>query len=198
MHHAIRITLLAAIGLLATRLPKAEARIDEELADELQAMVDKSEKVHRPLLTNRNDSVQIQKAIVQEQQNMKRMKEIVQKYGWPGRTLVGDEGAKNAFLLVVQSNTDRDFQKACLKVMEKEAAKGEVDWKDVAFLTDQLRVLDGLKQRYGTQVKINKGKVTFYAIEDEKNVDKRRKEIGLPPLAEFKKQLEESVKMQMQ
>jgi len=129
---------------------------------------------------------------------MKRMKEIVQKHGWPGRSLVGDDGAKNAFLLVVQSNVDRDFQKTCLKLMEKEAAKGEVEWKDVAFLTDQLRVLDGFKQRYGTQVKINKGKVTFYAIEDEKNVDKRRKEIGLPPLADFKKQLEDSLKTQNQ
>jgi hypothetical protein len=195
MHHVRRIVLLAFLGLAAA-VPPSQARIDEELADELQAMVDKSEKVHRPLLTNPKDSAQIRKAIAQEQQNMSRMKEIVQKYGWPGRSLVGEDGAKNAFLLVVQSNVDRDFQKACLKLMEKEAAKGEVDWKDVAFLTDQLRVLDGRKQLYGTQVKINKGKVTFHSIEDEKNVDKRRKEIGLPPLAEFKKQLEDSLKMQ--
>ncbi len=57
-------------------------------------------------------------------------------------------------------------------------------------------MLDGSEQRYGTQVKIVKGKVTFHPISDVKNVDKRRKEVGLPPLAEFKKQMEESLKMQ--
>src|SRR5262249_10862459 len=102
MHH-VRRAALAAVTILIAGLPAAQALIDEDLADELQAMVEKSEKVHRPLLNNRNDSAQIQKAIAQEQQNMKRMKEIVQKHGWPGRSLVGEDGAKNAFLLVVQS-----------------------------------------------------------------------------------------------
>jgi hypothetical protein len=186
---AVAIAMLVAVPLATA------ASIDEELAEELQAMVEKSEKVHKPLLTKPNDQAQIRKAVAQEQQNMIRMKDIIRKHGWPGKSLVGDDGAKAACLLVVQSNVDREFQKTCLRLMEQEAKKGEVEWKDVAFLTDLLLVLDGYEQRYGTQIKkIDKGKVTFHAIADVKNVDKRRKEVGLPPLAEFKKQLEEALK----
>jgi hypothetical protein len=46
----------------------------------------------------------------------------------------------------------------------------------------------GMPQRYGTQV-INDGKgiATFWQIEDEANVDKRRAEVGYGPLAEHAK-----------
>jgi hypothetical protein len=195
MHQPLRI-LLIVIGFVSAASPAAAARIDEELAEELQTMIEKSEKVHKPLLTKPNDQAQIRKAIAQERENTVRMNEIIRKHGWPGKSLVGDEGAKAAVRLVVQSNADRDFQKACLRLMEQEAKKGEVEWKDVAFLTDVLLVTEGYNQRFGTQFKYKNGKVTFFPIEDAKNVDKRRKEIGLPPMAEFKKQLEETLKTQ--
>ena len=58
--------------------------------------------------------------------NLVRMKEIVAKYGVPSKTLVGDKGAQNAFLLIQHSDSDPAFQAKCLKLMEPMLAKGEV------------------------------------------------------------------------
>jgi hypothetical protein len=55
-------------------------------------------------------------------------------------------------------------------------------------------VADKHKQVYGTQFHEVGGKMEPYPIEDEANVDKRRKEVGLPPLAEYRKLIEEMYK----
>jgi hypothetical protein len=41
---------------------------------------------------------------------------------------------------------------------------------------------------------VKDGKLAPYPIEDEKNVDRRREEVGLPNLAEYRKTLEEVYK----
>ena len=49
---------------------------------------------------------------------------------------------------------------------------------------------EGKKQVYGTQYHSPNGKWEPRPLEDEANVDKRRAEVGLSPLAEYVKQLE--------
>jgi hypothetical protein len=73
----------------------------------------------------------------------------------------------------------------------KAARDGEVTKEDVAFLTDRVLLADGKKQRYGTQFKKVGGRFVPQPIEDEANVDERRKEVGLPSLGEYAKQLSE-------
>ena len=59
----------------------------------------------------------------------------------------------------------------------------------MALLIDRIRVYKGQKQLYGTQVKMESTRQkSFDAIEDEKNVNKRRAEVGLGPLEEYAKQ----------
>ncbi len=41
-----------------------------------------------------------------------RMREIVARVGWPGRRMVGDDGASAAWLLVQHSDTDPGFSAA--------------------------------------------------------------------------------------
>lgn len=115
--------------------------------------------------------------------NRKRLKEIIKEHGWPGKTLVGGDGAKAAWLLVQHADADVNFQRECLRLMEA-APEGEVSPKDVAYLTDRVLVNEGKKQRYGTQMGM---KLEPRPIEDPANVDKRRAEMGLPPLAEYLK-----------
>jgi hypothetical protein len=50
------------------------------------------------------------------------------------------------------------------------------------------------KQVYGTQFREVNGKMEPFPIEDEANVDERRKEVGLPPLAEYRKMIEQLYK----
>jgi hypothetical protein len=83
--------------------------------------------------------------------------------------------------LVQHPDIDAAFQKRCLALMT-EAPPWEVSAKNIAYLTDRVLVNEGREQIYGTQLA---GDVTPPPIEDEANVDVRRKEAGLPPLAEY-------------
>jgi hypothetical protein len=52
-----------------------------------------------------------------------------------------------------------------------------------------------MPQRYGTQGQcVGAGQWEPLPIEDEKNVDKRRKEVGLPTMAEYKQNFKEICK----
>jgi hypothetical protein len=113
-----------------------------------------------------------------------RLKEIMKKHGWPGRSLVGKDGAHAAWLVVQFADRDLAFQKRCLKLM-KAAPKGEVDLQDVAYLTDCVLIAEKKKQLYGTQLQVVKGMFKPRPIQDPAKVDKRRAEMGMAPLAEY-------------
>jgi hypothetical protein len=121
--------------------------------------------------------------------NTKWMKEVIEKHGWPGKSLVGDDGASAAWLMVQHADRDRAFQKKCLALMEAMPA-GEVRGENIAYLQDRVLVGEGKKQRYGTQTTEVDGKFTPSPIEDEEHVDERRKGLGMAPLAEYLKQVE--------
>jgi hypothetical protein len=125
----------------------------------------------------------------EDRKNLLWLKGVVAKHGWPGKSLVGPRGARDAWLLVQHADSDRAFQQACLTKMEA-LPKGEVEPRDVAYLTDRVLIGTGKKQKYGTQASFKEGKVVVSPIEDEEHVDERRKAVGLPPLAEYLKVLE--------
>jgi hypothetical protein len=83
------------------------------------------------------------------------------------------------------------FQKQCLTLLERAVKANEASATDLAYLTDRVLVAENKNQVYGTQFRLVDGKMEPYPIEDEKNVDRRRKEAGLPSLAEYRKALEE-------
>lgn len=113
-----------------------------------------------------------------------RMKQIIAKYGWPGRSLVGAEAAKAAYLIVSHSQ-DLALQKLSLELMMKLGTR-EVENTQIATLTDKVLLAEGKKQRYGQMYDFTAdGKLFSKPIEDEVNVDKRRAELGLEPLAEY-------------
>nr|WP_228371070.1 DUF6624 domain-containing protein [Shewanella piezotolerans] len=76
--------------------------------------------------------------------------------------------------------------------MEKSYLNNEgVSGQQVALLTDRVLIAQGKKQIYGTQADLSEGKVVFSPIEDEANVDKRRKKMNMPPLGLYLKLMEE-------
>jgi hypothetical protein len=74
---------------------------------------------------------------------------------------------------------------------EPDALSGQ----DYALLLDRVLVGEGKPQVYGTQAKrfeAWKGREpVLEPIEDEGNVDKRRAEVGLPPLSEYREMLKQ-------
>ena len=77
-----------------------------------------------------------------------------------------------------------------LALMAPLAAKDEMPKQDFAYLTDQVLVAEGKKQRYGTQLQLENGKLQPAPIEDPAHVDARRRSMGLGPLADYLKELE--------
>ena len=125
--------------------------------------------------------------------NAERVRAIVRQYGWPGTELVGQDGTDAAFLLV--QHADLALQKEMLPLVERAYKRGELSGQDYALLLDRVLVGEGKPQVYGTQAKRFeewKGKEpVLQPIEDEGNVDKRRAEVGLPPLSEYREMLKQ-------
>jgi hypothetical protein len=123
--------------------------------------------------------------------NTARMKEIIAAHGWPGVKLVGADGASAAWLLVQHADADREFQKQCLELMSKAVEQGDASGRELAYLTDRIRLADGQKQLYGTQFMTGPdGKTTMRPCEDEANLDQRRSAVGLEPIAEYRARME--------
>jgi len=126
----------------------------------------------------------------EDRKNVLWLKDVVSRHGWPGKSLVGSKSAHSAWLLVQHADSDREFQQTCLTTMEA-LPEGEVEARDIAYLTDRILVGCGKKQKYGTQTNFKDGKAVAAPIDDEDHVDERRKALGLEPLEEYLKLIEE-------
>ena len=115
------------------------------------------------------------------------LKAIVAKHGWPGKRLVGKDGAHAAWLIVTHSR-DLAFQRQCLEMLEIAVAQGEAQAVEHAYLSDRVAVNAGKPQRWGTQFDADNKP---YPIEDAAHVDERRKAIGLSTLADYERFLRE-------
>jgi hypothetical protein len=123
----------------------------------------------------------------------KRIKEIINQYGFPTISMVGKDGSQAAWLLVQHADENLTFQKRVLKLMLEADKKNDVNKDNLAYLIDRVRVNSGKPQIYGTQYKEENGKIVSKPIEDEKNVDKRRKSVGLQPLSVYISEANESL-----
>jgi hypothetical protein len=115
--------------------------------------------------------------------NLKRLKHIVAQDGFPTAEMVGLDGVDAAWLLTVHGTADPDFQEEVLKLTVDPARRSEILSNQVAMLTDDLLQGRGKKQRYGTNYELRDGQLNPAPIEDEADVDARRREVGLLSLA---------------
>lgn len=106
------------------------------------------------------------------------LNKIIIQYGYPGKTLVGTEYAI-AFSIISSANIE--YKEKHYNTIIDAANKGELEWKDVAFFVDKVKVAKKKKQVYGTQYKINEAqsKMLHYPIEDIDKLNERRKQVGL-------------------
>ena len=195
---ALTFVLLAA-GARPGLAEDKPAAGDEKLRQELLRRTDEDQVARKKLIRVMNkekDSAKLanlpeMKAMSDiDKRNTAWLKEVIDRRGWPGKSLVGVDGANAAWLLVQHADQDRAFQKRCLPLLAAAVKKGEATGAQLAYLTDRVRVGAGEKQVYGTQFRTVDGKLEPQPIEDEANVDRRRKEVGLPSLAEYRKQME--------
>jgi len=68
--------------------------------------------------------------------------------------------------------------------------------KDVAFITDKLKVQRGERQVYGTQYKVKfNGEIEFLPIENEKNLNEKRRALGLESIQNYEKRIKDNMKI---
>ena len=118
--------------------------------------------------------------------NTDRLREIVSQHGWPDRSLVGDEGAHHAWLISQHADRQLDFQREALDLLTDAVSRGDAAQRDLAYLTDRVRMNEGREQVFGTQIaEVEDGNGVPWPVEDPTNLDARRAGLGLPPFEEY-------------
>lgn len=179
----------ASIAKIERNVKAWEATLgDAALRRELLALVAEDQQARRSMFANGAQPTpeQIEQLAAIDRKTTATMKAAIAKHGWPGRKLIGADGENAAWLLVQHADADVAFQKECLALLEKSVAAGDADPQHHAYLYDRVAVAEHRPQRYGTQFMDGKPQ----PIEDEANVDARRKAVGLGTMAEYKQQME--------
>lgn len=160
------------------RRQELQPEIDQELKRQILSMRDQDQD----MLKGEYDNSVIRK-------NTEEAKHILRQYGWPGRTLIGDSGSDAFWLLVQHSDHDVEFQKEALDLLRLAVEKGEASKRNLAYLTDRVRVNSGEPQLFGTQLESDELKPK--PIEEPEKLEQRRKEFGMEPFEEYKERMRE-------
>jgi hypothetical protein len=166
---------------------------DEALHDELDELVAEDQAVRaRAVASKFKDAAALEAMSRVDAKTTARMKVILEQKGWPGVAMVGTRGAHNAWLLVQHADEDLAFQRSALALLEQAVARKDASAADLAYLTDRVLVNEGKPQRYGTQFRSQDGVNVPQPMEDPAHVDALRAGVGLKPLAEHVKQMEQT------
>lgn len=126
--------------------------------------------------------------------NAARLAEVVEQHGWPGESLVGEDGAHAAWLTAQHAIGNPHFMRRCLALLQHAAAQGEVPAWQPAMLEDRIRMYEGRPQIYGSQfLPDERGRIVPYTIDNPEGVEERRRAVGLIPLEEKITQLSKQV-----
>src|SRR5688572_2145695 len=70
--------------------------------------------------------------------NAQRLEAIIARHGWPGKSLVGDDGAHAAWLVLQHAIGSPALQRNCLPLLKEAVSRGEMKAVDVAYLEDRI------------------------------------------------------------
>lgn len=125
-----------------------------------------------------------------DERNRERLKEIIAKYGFPTKKMVGKDAMNGVFFMIQHADGENAWQKSQLTNIKNAVKMGDLDSQSFAYLYDRIKINSGEKQLYGTQfanVDAVNNIVELDKTEDIDNLDKRRMEIGMMPIEMYKK-----------
>jgi len=122
---------------------------------------------------------------VKDSLNLIKVRAILDQYGWLGPEVVGQQGNSTLFLVIQHS--DQATQEKYLPMMREAVKNGKAQANSLALLEDRVAIGQGKRQIYGSQIGRDPATQQYYILplDDPDNVDKRRAEVGLSPLAEY-------------
>lgn len=183
-----------AAGSNGSAPPAAESAAIDRVRSELEAMLETDQSYRRELAElekkHGRESAELKEAWTKQAaidgQNIQRLEAIIDQYGWPGIKRFGVKAGSAAFLILQHS--DLQYQKKYLPLVREAAAQGEMRGSSLALLEDRVRLREGHKQIYGSQVVRNSANEWEpLPLEDEEKVHALRAGVGLPPLADYLK-----------
>lgn len=114
--------------------------------------------------------------------------ELIDNHGWVGKSRVGSAANQTIWLTIQHSDLEK--QEKYLPLLRESVKNGESENWHLAFLEDRILMRKKQKQIYGTQAvwdnDLKKNKI--YPIQDVKDVNKKRKQLGLGLIEEYAKQ----------
>ena len=127
------------------------------------------------------------------------IKQIFEDYGFPGYDKVGESSSQNFFLLVQHSDRHPEFQDSVLIKIKIEVDRNNASSIDYAYLVDRVKVNANQMQVYGTQVGPNSTGTSFEPapVIKPENLNERRKSVGLCPIEEYIKVVNEFYRGQL-
>ena len=178
--------------------PGAKPPSKPELRDELLKMREKDQaarqRMMNELLGDEEQRQLLEEMTAADTSNRERLKQIIAEHGFPTVSMVGQDGADTAFLIVQHADRDPEWQASMLPVIDELSKKGEASKGSVAYLTDRVRRAQDKPQLYGTQYHQEEGpdgKPVYVApvVEDPANLDKRRMSMGLGKWSSYEAQM---------
>lgn len=110
--------------------------------------------------------------------NTNKIDKIIEKYGYPGKTLVGEPQNTSAWYVIQHSNKIEKY----FPIIKKAGKKHEIPKTLVAMMEDRLLMQKGKEQIYGTQGSGFNTKdgwiMIIHPIRNPEKVNKLRKKIG--------------------
>lgn len=115
------------------------------------------------------------------------LKSVLARIGWFDIPRYSSSGSLAAWLIVQHSDHDRAWQAEILEGLRTRVGRGEVLARHVAYLEDRVAVNAGRPQTYGTQGRcMPSGEWQPREMIDPANLDRRRAEVELEPIADYR------------
>lgn len=119
--------------------------------------------------------------------NIIKVKEILAQESWPEPEQIGEQG--NITICNVLQHTDLETRESYIPLMKQAVLDNKLEARFLVRAEDRNATEKGELQIYGGQMKFYPETKSFnvWPVYDPANIDKRRAEIGLNPIAEFLK-----------
>jgi hypothetical protein len=119
--------------------------------------------------------------------NIKKIKRILDKYDWPELAQIGEQG--NRTICNVLQHADQETREHYIPLMKQAVLDKKLEASYLVRAEDRIATDKGELQIYGGQMKYYPETKSFnvWPVYDPVNIDKRRAEIGLIPIAEHLK-----------
>jgi hypothetical protein len=148
--------------------------------------------INNAFVRDQNNRTNINLAI--DKDNIDLIESIISKCGYKSIEAGGEDAVYKSFMII--QHGPAKVRKKYLQRFKDSCLKGLLNKSTLALMIDRTLVDSGKEQLYGTQYKVNKntGDVEFYPIQEIRNLDLRRREMGMSSFEIYKNQILEKEK----